>query len=401
MTSGTGPHRPAARSIGSVQTRTEDRFAAATGLVATLVVGIAGLVGVVTGGPGAELPGRWWLAYGLFLAAFVADSDLVARGAAPAPRSDRFWRRSEVLSLVEVGAALLVWSADPGAGWSAVLFVVSAVSVAFVHPRSVTIAVIAVQTLAVAVGNALLGHPSADVVLSTVLYAAFQSFAGLVVLSARREADSRAALAAAHADLRAASTLLEASTRDAERLRISRDLHDVVGHQLTALALELEVASHRVTGDGAEHVIRARGIAKDLLGDVRATVGNLRHEVNGLESALRDVVGEAPGLDVDLQVEERTPVDQADALVVVRCVQELTTNALRHAGARRLTIRVVADSGGVTLDARDDGHGARRLELGNGLSGMSERVEHRGGVISFDPGTGGRGFGVTARIPAS
>jgi signal transduction histidine kinase len=147
-------------------------------------------------------------------------------------------------------------------------------------------------------------------------------------------------------------------------------------------------------------VIRARGIAKDLLGDVRATVGGLRQEVNGLESALRDVIGEAPGLDVDLQVEERTPVDQADALVVVRCVQELTTNALRHAGARRLTIRVVADDDGVRLDARDDGHGARRLELGNGLAGMSERVEHRGGVVSFDPGAG-RGFGVTARIPAS
>ena len=177
MTSGTGRPWVAARSIGSVQTRTEDRFAAATGLAATLVVGIAGLVGVVTGGPGAELPGRWWLAYGLFLAAFVADSDLVARGAAPAPRSDPFWRRSEVLSLVEVGAALLVWFADPGAGWSAVLFVVSAVSVAFVHPRSVTVAVIAVQTLAVAVGSAMLGQPSADVVLSTVLYAAFQSFA--------------------------------------------------------------------------------------------------------------------------------------------------------------------------------------------------------------------------------
>jgi signal transduction histidine kinase len=63
-------------------------------------------------------------------------------------------------------------------------------------------------------------------------------------------------------------------------------------------------------------------------------------------------------------------------------------------------VSVVADEAGVTLDARDDGRGARRLELGNGLTGMSERVETRGGVILFDPGAG-RGFGVTARIPAS
>ncbi|WP_298458769.1 sensor histidine kinase [uncultured Cellulomonas sp.] len=235
--------------------------------------------------------------------------------------------------------------------------------------------------------------------LSTLIYASFQGFAGLVVHSARRESDSRAALAAAHADLRAASTLLAASSRDAERLRISRDLHDVVGHQLTALALELEVAAHRVDGDAAEHVVRARGIAKDLLADVRATVGDLRGRPQGLESALRDVVEDVPGLTVDLCVTQRVPVSQEDALVVVRCVQELVTNAVRHAGARRLVVRVVGDGHGVTIEARDDGHGVDRLVPGNGLTGMTERVQHRGGVIRFDPAPG-RGFAVTARIPA-
>lgn len=384
-----------------MDSRTDDRLAAGTGLAATIVVGVTGLVAALTGGSDQALPGLWWGAYLVFLAAFVADSDLAPAGPGPVPRSSPAWRRADVLSLVEVVAAVVAWFAAPGAGWTAVLFVVSAVSVAFAHARPVTVAVIAVQSLAVAVGTATLGRSTTDVILSTILYAAFQAFGGLVVTSARREAESRAELAAAHADLRAASTLLAASTRDAERLRISRDLHDVVGHQLTALALELEVASHRVTGDGAEHVLRARGIAKDLLGDVRATVGGLRGEVHGLEAALRDVVDDVPGLEVDLAVDERVPVDQVDALVVVRCVQELVTNAMRHAGARRLTVRVDVDDGGVTLDARDDGHGARRLDLGNGLTGMSERVEHRGGVITFDPGVvGGRGFGVTARIPA-
>jgi signal transduction histidine kinase len=322
----------------------------------------------------------------------VADADLLRRRPA--------WLRHEWVVGVEVVSAIGVWFAGPEAGFSAVLFVVSAVSAAYDLPRSVTTAIIALQTLAVAVGTALSGQSTAGVVIWTLIYAAFQSFAGLVVLTGRREAEGRAALAAAHADLRAASTLLAASTRDAERLRISRDLHDVVGHQLTALALELEVASHRVAGDGAEHVLRARGIAKDLLRDVRATVGDLREEVHGLEAALRDVVDAVPGLDVDLVVDERAPVDQADALVVVRCVQELTTNALRHAGAQRLTVRVVADDDGVVLEARDDGRGVQRLELGNGLTGMAERVEHRGGEIRFDPGAG-RGFGVTARIPAT
>jgi len=360
--------------------------------VAILVVGVAGLAGTWPGDSGQGPPAIWWAAYGVFVAAFVADSDVVWRRPA--------WLRHELVVAVEVVSALAVWFAGPQAGFSAVLFVVSAVSAAYDLSRSVTTAVIALQTLAVAVGIALIGESTAGVVIWTLVYAAFQSFAALVVQTGRREAEGRAALAAAHADLRAASTLLAASTRDAERLRISRDLHDVVGHQLTALTLELEVASHRVTGDGVEHVTRARTIAKDLLRDVRRTVSDLRGEAHGLESALRDVVRQAPGLEVDLEVDERAPVDQADALVVVRCVQELTTNALRHAGARRLTVRVVADEDGVVLEARDDGHGVRRLELGNGLTGMSERVEHRGGEIRFDPGAG-RGFGVTARIPAS
>ena len=303
----------------------------------------------------------WWAAYGVFLLVFVADADLLPSRVAPtlgplgAPPGRRW---SEVLALVQVAAALGVWFAAPAAGCSAVLFVVSAVSVAYVHARPVDGGGRrASRRSRSRSGTRACGFSTTDVVLSTVIYASFQAFAGLVVLSARREADSRAALAAAHADLRAASTLLAASTRDAERLRISRDLHDVVGHQLTALALELEVASHRVTGDGAEHVVRARGIAKDLLRDVRSTVGDLRTAVHGLEAALRDVVDGVPGLEVDLAVDERAPVDQADALVVVRCVQELVTNALRHAGARRLTVRVVVDDDGVTLDARDDGHG--------------------------------------------
>ncbi len=375
-----------------MRTGGEERLAAGTGLAAALAIGLGGLAGAWRGQVGDGLPGLWWVGYLVFLAAFLADADLV--GTRPA------WLRPGLPVAIEVPAVLLAWFAAPDAGWTAVLFVVTAVAAAYTLSRPATVAVIAVQSLAVAVGNAVNGVATADVVLATVIYAVFQAFATLVVRSGRREAESRAALAAAHADLRAASTLLAASTRDAERLRISRDLHDVVGHQLTALALELEVASHRVTGDGVDHVVRARGIAKDLLGDVRATVGGLRAQVNGLEGALRDVVEHVPGLHVELDVDERAPVDPADALVVVRCVQELVTNALRHAGARRLRVSVVADEAGVTLDARDDGRGARRLELGNGLTGMSERVETRGGVILFDPGAG-RGFGVTARIPAS
>ncbi|WP_298458772.1 hypothetical protein [uncultured Cellulomonas sp.] len=136
--------------------RTDDRLAAGTGIAATLVVGVAGLVGVWTGGSGADLPGVWWTAYVVFVAAFLADSDLApgaATGARPA------WLRSQVLVAVEVVAALVVWFADPYGGFSAVLFVVNAASAAFALSRSATAAVVALQTLAVAVGTAVQGRP--------------------------------------------------------------------------------------------------------------------------------------------------------------------------------------------------------------------------------------------------
>ncbi len=393
VTSGRGRHGGPRRSIGGVQSAAEERLAAATGVVATLVVGVGGLVGLLTDGPGPDLPGSWWVAYGVFVLALLADADPAMDARRPS------WLSARVLVAVQVVASVAVWFSQPQAGWTAVLFVVSAVSAAYVVGRAATAVVIAVQSLAVAVGAALVGQATADVVLSTLMYATFQAFATIVVHSGRREAESKAALAAAHADLRAASTLLATTARDAERLRISRELHDVVGHQLTALALELEVASHRVSGEEAEHVTRARSIAKDLLRDVRATVSGLRQEVQGLEAALHDVVAGTPGLQVELDVDEGVPVEQADVLVLVRCVQECVTNALRHAAARRLTVRVRSDDDGVTLEAHDDGRGAPRLVLGNGLTGMTERVEARGGRIELDPGVG-RGFAVTVRIPA-
>ena len=103
VTSGTGPRGSGAPSIGSVETRTDDRLAAATGLVATLVVGVGGLVGVWSGEPGQSLPVPWWVAYTVFLVAFVADSELV--GARPR------WLRPGAVVAIEVVAALGVWFA--------------------------------------------------------------------------------------------------------------------------------------------------------------------------------------------------------------------------------------------------------------------------------------------------
>ena len=369
--------------------RTEELLGAGAGLAATLVIGVAVLIPGVAISEDPAAVGLWWAAYAVYLAVFTLDSGAPARS----PWSSRL----AVAVLFVTGVT--VWLLAPHLGFTPILFVVTAGAAAFVLRGPALALLVAAQTVAIAVGGAMVPWDSAGMVFTPLVYLAFQGFAAMVVTGTRREAEARAAVAAANADLRAATALLATSSRNAERLRIARDLHDLLGHQLTALALELEVASHRVSGDGLEHVHRARGIAKDLLTDVRATVGELRDAPGGLEPTLREVVEHVPGLDVELTVDERVPLDESRRIGVIRCVQEVVTNAVRHSSATRLRIELVSDEGGVVLRAQDDGVGVRRVERGNGLTGMTERMEELGGSLTVESAPG-RGFTVTARVPA-
>jgi signal transduction histidine kinase len=131
---------------------------------------------------------------------------------------------------------------------------------------------------------------------------------------------------------------------------------------------------------------------------VRAAVGELRAGATDLEPTLRELVADLPGPAVELTVDERAPLDETHALAVVRCVQEVVTNTLRHSGADHLTISVVVDDSGVRLDARDDGCGAAQLVPGNGLTGLRERIEQLGGEVALQTAAG-HGFAVNARVP--
>ena len=94
--------------------------------------------------------------------------------------------------------------------------------------------------------------------------------------SSPRRPRSRHGLAAANAELEATRELLAQSVRLAERARIARDLHDLLGHHLTALSLNLEIASHKADGEARERIDTAQSVTKLLLGDVRGVVGALR-----------------------------------------------------------------------------------------------------------------------------
>jgi signal transduction histidine kinase len=383
-----GPYH---RMVGD---RSSEHLGASAGLIASLAVGIPVLLDIVFG-DGTLIDGPlwvWWIAYVVFVAAFLDDA------VRDEGRSSQLERRT--LLVIEIGAACATYLVDPQYGWAGVLLVVTAGAGAYsLSPTGSTVQVVS-QSLAIGAGQLGRGLSIGDAALSVIVYGSFQAFAVVVVKSEQREAMARIDLAAANVELRATSALLAESSQAAERLRIARELHDVIGHQLTALSLELEVASHHVGSDGLPHLMRARDAAKTLLVDVRNAVGELRSPGVGLTGTLRTLVEDLPTLDVSMRILEETEVDDERTLAIVRCVQEIVTNTLRHAHADRLWVTVRTTPEEMTVEARDDGRGATSVRPGNGLVGMRERVEGLGGKLIVDS-VPGQGFHVVARIPTA
>ncbi|WP_309128444.1 sensor histidine kinase [Microbacterium sp.] len=364
-----------------------------TSVVCAAAIGVVVVLESMIDAPGnAFRLGLWWVAYALFVVTLIA-----IHGWLPWPRV-----RSPHLPLgVLIGLAALLVLLLPDQTWMLTLFVMTAAMAAFFWPPRAVALLIAAQIL-LTLGIAVTGGRSvAELVLAIVGFGNFQVFGALVVFAVRSEAKARQDLAVAHAELRATSALLELTTREAERLRIARDLHDLAGHDLTALSLELEVAGH-LTADGAarQHLQRAKTIAKDLLGSIRAAVGTMRGETPSLEPALRALTADIPGLDVAVHVDRDIAVDGDRVIVILRSVQEGITNVLRHSGAERARVVVEMRGGDVLLTISDQGRGVDDIVPGHGLTGMRERFEALGGRLELSSVVG-KGMTVTGTLPRS
>ncbi|MBI2214524.1 MAG: hypothetical protein HYU52_12830 [Acidobacteria bacterium] len=229
-------------------------------------------------------------------------------------------------------------------------------------------------------------------------YFAFQAFALITAHTAESEADARRELERVHAELESATTLLALNSRIAERTRISRDLHDVLGHHLAALSINLEVASHLSEGKAREQVEASQAIAKRLLADVRSTVSRNRvDESIDLHGAIHAMAAAFPRPRIEVSVEEGLgAVDPLTAEVVLRCCQEAITNSARHSGAQSMSIVIRNIAGAIEIAARDDGSVAPDAELE--LRSIRERVAARDGRVVVS--TAGReGLSLTITIP--
>ena len=334
----------------------------------------------------------WAIAFVAFGVAFAA-CDRLRRAEWP------HRRMLAVLSLTvqSVSAIAMVFFSRDGTE-GATLVIAAAVAAAVFGPRGAWLWV-AGQTAVLGVIFLRFGD-WVEVVAAMGAFGGFQAFAVATMSLARSERAAREQLVRAHADLVATQSLLAENTRIAERLRISRDLHDTLGHHLTALSLRLDVASRLTSGQPADHVREAHAITRLLLADVRDVVSTMRESSRvDLAHTIRALAADAGALQIHLDIPESLPVDDAgQAHALLRSVQEIITNALRHGGARNLWIRLERRPEGIDLHARDDGRGAAELKWGNGLTGMRERFEEFAGRVEFTPGPG-RGFEVHGFMP--
>jgi signal transduction histidine kinase len=356
-----------------------------------VVVGVAGAAALARRHEQLADP-LWKLRIGLFV--------LWALGAAGATLGEVAWgdrRRIAFLVLQALSALGLLWSA-PQSPAVTLVFPLSGIAPFLLTPRQATVFIGAVTlTLAGIYASAMAPAPAIISTLCALGGFVFGLGAGHLAVSERR---ARQDLARVHAELLGTQVLLADSAREGERARISRDLHDSLGHHLTALSVNLEVASHLAQGKVAEHVDQAHGLTKLLLADVRQVVSAMHSDQPiDLATALTAMIAGVPSPNIHLVLPSEMNVSStALAHTVFRCVQEIVTNTVRHAHARNLWIELRHDLGGLVVEAHDDGRGAPTYSPGHGLRGMSERLQQVGGrlVVASHPG---RGFEVRAVLP--
>ncbi len=244
--------------------------------------------------------------------------------------------------------------------------------------------------------------PPLIALVQSLVYVGFSSFVFVTSLVAHQQAQARDEQRRLNSELRATRALLAESARVNERTRISRELHDLLGHHLTALSLNLEVASHLSAGKVQDHVRQAQTLAKLLLTDVREAVSHLREGgAIDLGAALRPLAENVPALDIRMRIDEPLMLDDPErAHVLLRCTQEIITNAVRHANASNLSIDVRRVDARIEIEARDDGEGVDIILPGNGLRGMRERLLQYDGTLDVQSHPGG-GFCLRVCLPAN
>jgi two-component system sensor histidine kinase DesK len=202
-----------------------------------------------------------------------------------------------------------------------------------------------------------------------------------------------------HAELRLTQDEVRRLAGLAERERIARDLHDLLGHTLSVVALKSELARKLIDRDtdaARDQIREVETVAREALAQVREAVIGIR--ATGLEAELTSA--RLALLSADVRLDQRLaplPIDAEVEQALALAVREAVTNIIRHAGAHRVEVELSAEKDRVLLSIGDDGRGGVERH-GNGLTGMRERLAAIGGTLEVESARGG-GTRLLLRVP--
>lgn len=260
-------------------------------------------------------------------------------------------------------------------------------------PYFVTVRTSIIIALVVCLPQALIfqfhwGHSGAW--LTALLFWAFHLFAILMMASQLRESRARQREEATNRELRATQALLSEANKQQERTRIARNIHDLLGHHLTALTIQLQVAERKSEGEVKGLLQQSQSIAKLLLADVREAVTEIRSaSALPLQKVLQELVYEVPGKRVAFSIPDGFHVRQMEvADAVLRIIQEGITNFMRHSNGDTLKVCVQQVADELVIELQDNGHVNVAITPSNGLRGMQERVAQLGGTFMLTTESG-------------
>jgi len=298
---------------------------------------------------------------------------------------------------------------------------VAGYSVALVSSRRTTVLVGLALVPPVLFAIAFFGHD--DVLFRTAEIPKNLAFVAAPLLLGSAQRERRAAHAALVERAETAERTRDEEARrrvGEERLRIARDVHDVVAHAMVAINVQAGVGAHLIDRDPEQarrNLQDIKRVSGEALTDLRATLGSLRSPEDELAAAPvlptqgldeLDELGaglRSAGVEVEFDVDPATStVPAAVAATGYRIVQEALTNVVRHAHGSRARVRVAREDDRVVIDVTDDGRGAVTVGApapdgsGNGVRGMRERAQAAGGTLEAGPRPEG-GWHVRATLP--
>ena len=344
---------------------------------------------------GGRLPRSGWSVAGMVGLIAVPILFTVTNFRRPeAPRT----RVTHALMLLQGCAALMACWGLKYVPLAALLVIVAAQFGAVYRPRTAFLLLLAANLVFLA---SLTSWLNAETILTVMIgYGSLEAFAVVTMSYAKQAAEARDIAMLTNSELLATRQLLLESARGEERLRLSRELHDVVGHKLTGLKLQLRLCVRDAASPTRESLNECMRLSDELLTDVRGVVSTLRvADGIDLHQSLAALVPAVPRPHVRLELAEdaRVPrVEQAETFL--RCAQEGLTNALRHSGAENIVLRLTRSDTGIALSIEDDGHAQTSPRWGNGLKGMQERLTQLGGTLEVATAEG-RGLKVRAWLP--